>query len=296
MKADSSVAMIRHGEISNRCYLALVVLIWLWGIASAISLRDARFIAPGVLSLLVLLLLARATATGAGPWRNWLGVLQFASSWLVFYLFRAIHLAMPRSFDEQLLAWDRLLFGGVGATGKVAALHGFWLSEVMSLCYLSFYFIILLPVIVYAFRRATQASRGFFHGLMLMYLFGFLGYLLVPASGPYLQFPDLFPYPPEGGAITAFLAELVAQGSTGMDVFPSLHCGISLYILGYLALQRHTVIALLLFPVVVGLVLATLYLLYHYGIDLIAGALLACAVLGWLHQCGYFRDDAALRI
>ncbi|MDX5630282.1 MULTISPECIES: phosphatase PAP2 family protein [unclassified Brenneria] len=296
MKADRSVAMSRHGEISNRCYLALIVLIWLWGVVSALSLRDARFIAPGALSMLVIILQARATAAGAGTWRSWLGVLQFASSWLVFYLFRAIHLATPRSFDAQLLMWDRMLFGGGGATEKVAAWHTFWLSEVMSLCYIAFYFIILLPVIVYACRRTTLASRGFFHGLMLMYLFGFLGYLLVPAGGPYLQFPDQFPYPPEGGAITAFQVALVAQGGTGMDVFPSLHCGISVYILGYLLLQRHTLIAVLLFPVVAGLVLATLYLLYHYGIDLIAGALLACAVLGWLHRCGYFRDDAALRI
>ncbi|WP_431221863.1 phosphatase PAP2 family protein [Serratia sp. L9] len=81
-----------------------------------------------------------------------------------------------------------------------------------------------------------------------------------------------------------------------MDVFPSLHCGISLYILGYLLLQRHIGTSLLMLPVVAGLVLATLYLRYHYGIDLIAGALLACAVLGWLRYCGYFRHDATLRI
>ncbi|MCG8707633.1 phosphatase PAP2 family protein [Brenneria sp. 4F2] len=296
MNADRSMTMTRRGEAGNRCYLALIVLIWLWGMGSALSLRDARFIAPGLLSLLVIVLLSRATAASAGSWRSWLGVLQFAGSWLIFYLFKAIHLAMPRSFDTPLLRWDRVIFGGLGATERAAALHYIWLSEVMSLCYLSFYFIILLPVIVYACRRNALASRGFFHGLMLMYLFGFLGYLLIPASGPYAQFPDLFPYPPEGGAITAFLAQLVAQGGTGMDVFPSLHCGISLYVLGYFILHRHTLIAVLLFPVVAGLILATLYLFYHYGIDLIVGALLACAVLGWLYRCGYFRNDAALRI
>ncbi|KAA8995000.1 phosphatase PAP2 family protein [Affinibrenneria salicis] len=296
MTAGNDVMMIRHAGIGSRVYLGLIMLIWLWGAGSALSLRDGQFIAPAALSLLALLLLAKATFARAGSWRGWLGVLQFACSWLVFYLFRAIHLATMRSFDAQLLAWDRALFGGIGATERVAVLHGFWLSEVMSLCYLSFYFIILLPVIVYACRRTSQASRGFFHGLMLMYLFGFIGYLLVPAAGPYVQFPEQFPYPPPGGAITAFLARLVAQGGTGMDVFPSLHCGISLYIFGYLALQRHAAIALILLPVVAGLILATLYLRYHYGIDLIAGALLACAVLGWLHRFGYFHRHAGLRI
>lgn len=285
----------RGVKLSHRCYLGVITLIWMAGIVSAIRLEDRQFIIPSVFSLLALCLLFKATYARSERWRSWLGVIQFANSWLVFPLFKAIHLATQRSFDTELLALDRVLFAGAGATERVRVLENYWLSEVLSLCYLAFYLLILVPVIVYAVKRKTQASRGLFYGLMLMYLFGFIGYCLIPAAGPYLQFPELFSYPPSGGAITAFLVGLVAQGGTGMDVFPSLHCGISLYILGYLILQRHFYIALLIFPVVAGLVLATLYLRYHYGIDLIAGALLACTVLAWLRYCGYFRHDATLR-
>lgn len=283
-------------KLSHRCYLGLIALILMAGIVSAIRLEDRQFIIPGAFALLALCLLFKATYARSARWASWLGVIQFASSWLVFPLFKAIHLATHRSFDIELLALDRLLFAGVGATERVRVLENYWLSEILSLCYLAFYLLILVPVIVYAVKRKTQASRGFFYGLMLMYLFGFMGYCLIPAAGPYLQFPELFSYPPQGGAITSFLVGLVAQGGTGMDVFPSLHCGISLYILGYLMSQRHNWIALLILPVVAGLVLATLYLRYHYGIDLLAGTLLACSVLAWLRHCGYFRHDATLRI
>ena len=286
----------RHGvRLSHRCYLGVIALILMAGIVSAIRLEDRQFILPSVFGLLALCLLFKATYARSERWQSWLGVIQFASSWLVFPLFKAIQLVTQRSFDSELLALDRALFAGVGATERVRVLENYWLSEILSLCYLAFYLLILVPVIAYAVKRKTQASRGFFYGLMLMYLFGFIGYCLIPAAGPYLHFPELFSYPPLGGAISGFLVGLVAQGGTGMDVFPSLHCGISLYILGYLMLQRHFWIALLIFPVVAGLILATLYLRYHYGIDLIAGTLLACSVLAWLRYCGYFRDTT-LRI
>lgn len=296
-RIEHEIGAARHGvKFSHRCYLGAIALILMAGIVSAIRLGDRQFIIPGVFGLLALCLLFKATYARSPRWKSWLGVIQFASSWLVFPLFKAIHLVTQRSFDAELLALDRALFAGVGATERVRVLENYWLSEILSLCYLAFYLLILVPVIVYAIKRQTQASRGFFYGLMLMYLFGFIGYCLIPAAGPYLHFPELFSYPPFGGAITGFLVSLVAQGGTGMDVFPSLHCGISLYILGYLMLQRHYWIALLLFPVVAGLVLATLYLRYHYGIDLIAGTLLASSVLAWLRYCGYFRHDATLRI
>lgn len=275
-------------------YLALIALISGLGIFSAWQLRDPQFIAPVIASVVVWLLLLQSMRSSSSRWRSWIGVLQFAASWLVFPLFKVIQLAMPRSMDAWLLAGDRWLFGS-GLTERLLGWERVWLSETMSLCYLSFYFIILLPVLICAFRRHELASRGFFYGLMLMYLFGFIGYLLVPAAGPYLAFPDVFTYPPQGGALTALLVSLVANGGTGMDVFPSLHCGISLYVFGYLLLQRRYLCALLLSPLVAGLILATLYLRYHYGIDLIFGALLAFLVLVWLRRSGFSSRNNMIR-
>jgi membrane-associated phospholipid phosphatase len=80
-----------------------------------------------------------------------------------------------------------------------------------------------------------------------MYLVGFAGYLLVPAGGPYIAFPEVFAYPVHGGAMTALLA-----------------------------------------PIILALVVATLYLRYHYGIDVLCGIALAAAVLTLIQR---YRKD-----
>lgn len=285
MKNDSFLGSAYQNRPSYWVYFALIALILALGIYSAWNLGDTQYIMPSVAGVVVWLLLLRAMRSTSLRWRNWTGVLQFAASWLVFPLFKAIHQMLPRSYDASLLALDRALFG-VGATERLLSWESPWLSELMSLCYFAFYFIVLVPALLYAFRRYDSAGRGFFYGLMLMYLFGFIGYLLVPAAGPYIAFPQTFPYPPQGGWMTSALGGMVARGSTGMDVFPSLHCGISLYVLGYQLMQRRYRNILLL-PLVAGVILATLYLRYHYGVDLIAGALLAALVLIWLRGCGY---------
>ncbi len=295
MKNSSFLGSAYQNRPSYWIYFTLIALIIGLGIYSTWKINDAQFIAPIVAGTVVWLMLLRAMRSSSLRWRNWTGVLQFAVSWLVFPLFKAIQLAMPRSADANLLAMDRGLFG-VGVPELLLGWERVWLSELMSLCYFSFYFIILIPVVVYAFRRYDPAGRGFFYGLMLMYLFGFIGYLLVPAAGPYAAFPEVFPYPPQGGWMTALMTGLVARGGTGMDVFPSLHCGISLFVLGYLVMQRHYGSALLLSPLVAGVILATLYLRYHYGIDLLAGALLAVLVLGWLRSSGFASRKNPIRM
>jgi membrane-associated phospholipid phosphatase len=100
-----------------------------------------------------------------------------------------------------------------------------------------------------------------------------------------MAFPDLFPLPVEGGPITQALMLIVVPNNTGMDVFPSLHSGITAYICGFFLLggrrywKATTVLALLTLSIVV----ATVYLRFHYGVDLCVGIFLALCVL-WFTQ------------
>ncbi|MDR2093474.1 MAG: phosphatase PAP2 family protein [Azoarcus sp.] len=222
----------------------------------------------------------------------WRGTVLFAGLWLAFPLFKAIRqFWIARVFDAELLAIDRALWGGLSLPEHALRLESFALSEVVSFGYAQFYFLVLLPVCWFAWKRQTPESRRFFLGLTVMYIFGFVGYLLLPAGGPFLAFPSLFPYPPQGGAITRMLVDVVEQGVTGMDVFPSLHCGVSLYVFGFFASgaalckrRAYFGIALVLAAICAPLILATVYLRYHYGIDLLAGTALAAATLLFLHQ------------
>lgn len=263
------------------------------GVVGSLRLELPALRTAAMLGALAWLLLARSTLAAPGTaWNSWLGTLQFVACWMIFPLFKAIRLVfIEQTADARLLTIDRWLWGGASLPEHALAWESPVLSELVSTGYLLFYFMVLAPALVYSFRRRSDEARAFFVGLSTMYLFGFAGYLLVPAGGPYIAFPDIFPYPAQGGPITALLTRMVAGGITGMDVFPSLHVGISAYVLGFLFLCGHRKLAALLLPAVLALTVATVYLRYHYGFDLLCGLALAAVVLIFVHR--YRKESRA---
>jgi membrane-associated phospholipid phosphatase len=287
-----SLSAWRWPRVLGALFAVQVSGLWLTGTVAALQLHRSDLGTAAGLAALTLLGLWRALlADNTSGWATWRGPWQFLASWMVFPLFRGIHDAfIHHSADVALLAIDNAIWGGQSLPDRLLTWERPGLSELFSAGYLAFFGIVLVPVIIYGFRRRTPEAQLFFNGLTLMYAFGFLGYVLVPASGPFLAFPDRFPYPLHGGPLTAALTALVQKGITGMDVFPSLHSGISAFVLGFLLLRRRWCLAALLFPVVITLIVATLYLRYHYGVDLICGLMLAAAVLLFLSRTQDIRS------
>ncbi|MDR2188985.1 MAG: phosphatase PAP2 family protein [Azonexus sp.] len=281
--------LTRWAAVVAGLFAAELALIWLFGSITAWQGDDAMLQACSVIGLLAwcaALLCLRAPP--GSRWAAWRGVLLFAASWLIFPLFKAIRAGwIAHPADAPLLALDRALWGGLSLPEHAFALERLWLSEVLSAGYFAFFFVVLVPVIWFAIKRQQREALAFFLGLHLIYLIGFVGYVLVPAGGPYMAFPEIFPYPAEGGAMTHFLTGLVAQGITGMDVFPSLHSGVTVYVWGFFLLggRRYRAATIALTPVMLSIVTATVYLRYHYGIDLLAGIALALGVLWVVQSC-----------
>lgn len=276
--------MRKAGLVVGWASTVLVWLVLLFGSVAAWQGADTLPKVNSVLAFCVCLWLLWGMTRE--KYRAWRGMLQLAAFWVVFHLFKPIReFWIQRVFDAELLAIDRALWG-MSLPEYCMRLENYWLTELVSFGYAQYYPMIIFSAVWFLWKRHSSEAYRFFIGLSMMHLFGFLGYLLVPAGGPYIAFPEAFPYPPEGGPITGFLVNVITVGITGMDVFPSLHTGMCLYILGffvtgYLNFKTRAYLAV---SIVVGLIyaplqLATVYLRYHYGIDLIAGALLAAAVL-----------------
>jgi hypothetical protein len=151
------------------------------------------------------------------------------------------------------------------------------LTDALSLCYGLFipYFATSL---IWYFLGALPVARRFFAGLVGLYSIGFLGYLLVPASGPYLALARLYGVPLTGGWLTQANAGFVDIGGNKVDAFPSLHCAASAFVLAFDYRHSRGRFWLFLVPVV-GLWFSTVYLRYHYLVDLVAGFGLAAAAL-----------------
>jgi len=186
----------------------------------------------------------------------------------------AIPSITPERFDASLRGIDSAL---IGDTPSILWQHiaNPVLTEIMSLCYLFFFPYLIMGVAAH-FVGPVSRCKSFVAGLFSLYGIGFLGYTLVPAAGPYLAFGDAFDTALVAGPVSRWNDALVRMGSTGVDVFPSLHVAVSLFILGFDLRHNKRRFWIFLVPCI-GLWCSTLYLRYHYLIDVLCGVLLA----GW---------------
>ena len=211
-------------------------------------------------------------------WHLRLWFYPVAMNAVFFTMNSAVLKVTPHKRDDLLAALDHALFG-VTLSARTEVIATPALTELLSFCYLLFFPYLLVSWVYYA-RRGLPLLRKLMVGMFAIYGLGFLGYSFVPAGGPHLALPDEFTSPLGGWAITKLNAFVVANGSNGVDVFPSLHCAISAFLLFFdrqHARWRHR----LYFLPCVGLWLATIYLRYHYLADVVFGFALAAFAL-WL--------------
>jgi membrane-associated phospholipid phosphatase len=143
------------------------------------------------------------------------------------------------------------------------------LTDVMSACYLLFFPYLIVTHLDY-FRGDPDTLRRFCVGLYTVYAGGLLCYTLLPAAGPYVALAGEFRRPLEGGLLTRIHHAIVVRGTNGVDVFPSLHCGVTSFLLFFDRRHSPRRYRLLLAPIVI-LWISTLYLRYHYFVDVVAG-------------------------
>jgi membrane-associated phospholipid phosphatase len=199
-------------------------------------------------------------------------VLYEALSDLTPVLRPAVRDATLVRIDRALLHVDAAVWMGRLATPLV--------SHVMVLCYGSYF---VLPAMLAAAMYAT-GERPLFRDLMLAgvitSVIGFTGYLLVPAVGPYAFQAGQFPAPLPGAYCPVFLGAINDFRGLARDCFPSLHAAHVTVVMVFARRFRRWLFPALM-PLAVGLYLSTLYLRFHYVVDLAAGALTA-AVAVWL--------------
>jgi membrane-associated phospholipid phosphatase len=224
-----------------------------------------------------LAVLGRATRVLVGDWLPLVvAVLAYENIHDLTYVIR------PDTVDASLNALDVRLFGMTPALA-FDRITTPWLSEVMSAAY-ALYFVYPALLLVLLYRRGDLArfrEVGFALGLVLYV--GLIGYVLVPAIGPRYAMGDAFSHPLVGPWLTAPAARawnLIEH--VDRDCFPSLHTAITLLSLVYFVrlraiLPHGTAMLAVVTPLILLLITSTMYLRYHYGVDVIAGAALAAA-------------------
>ena len=99
--------------------------------------------------------------------------------------------------------------------------------------------------------------------------------LLVPALGPRFYLDGTFNHDLMRGPLaSASVSTLNTLGGENRDAFPSGHTEIVMIVLVYAWTYRRWYFWVAL-PLVTGLIISTVYLRYHYAVDVLAGMVLA---------------------
>jgi membrane-associated phospholipid phosphatase len=192
--------------------------------------------------------------------------------------------ANPFHGEAWLKAIDDALFLGNNPNVLLDRIATPALTEVLQIDY-SFYY--LIPLLLIAFLLARRDAAGLARGLFLVVLclYGsYLGYFLVPATGPNINAHGLYPShfaDPMPGLLFAeeIRAALLAAEAIKHDCFPSGHTALAVVCLALARREGLRACFWILLPVVVLLVFSTMYLRYHYVVDVLAGLALAWATL-----------------
>ena len=207
-----------------------------------------------------------------------------------FWLREALHCTDPVLLDAPLAAIDRAVFGAVPSQ---------WLeqfatpavTEWFAFFYYSYFTILALALVPAGLGGRSTRPFQLVFGILYLICVGHMVYTLVPGLGPYATLE--FKGPLEGGVFLGLVMETVFGSGALLDIFPSLHTAVPAYIAVHCFRFRHHRPERYLWPVVAffsaNIIVATLLLRWHYGIDVIVGLLHCAGAVWWARRLD--RDE-----
>ena len=216
---------------------------------------------------------------------------------LIFLLFKEVYnLVGPirgKIYDQFLIEADRFLFG-TDPTHVLFNIANPYLTELLQIVYGTFFF---LPIILgVSLLRKNKKKELYYMAFIIVlgFVLSYMGYFLLPSIGPRFTLHDfdLTNVELPGLYLTNFLREIVNAGESipagtpnpalvvQRDAFPSGHTQMTLLVM-YLSIKFKSRSKYFFIPNGTLLIFATVYLRYHYVVDLIAGAIFMVLTL-WL--------------
>ena len=197
--------------------------------------------------------------------------------------------------DQWLLGFDpSLAIQPLQTPGRV---------EIFSFVYGAFIPYVYLSLLLNCLGRASGERDVFLSGWVLTYAVSFLGYLFLPAHGPVVYHEADYDVVLQGGMFYRAVLAGVEAGGGPHGAFPSLHVGCAVYFCLF-DLRSNRLRGLTYLPMVLLIYVSTVFLRYHYVVDLIAGTVIASTSIALARRAfarNWFgivdpREDAADRL
>ncbi len=229
-----------------------------------------------VVAIGALIVIARSSSPVAEFIHHWYLLLYVPFCYKhVPYLVSALHL---RAADNTLAHWD-LAMWKVDPVFWLGSIQGRFVVEFLQAIYTMFIPALLVLALVLWIRRPREEFRLGTFTIALTFLISYLGYLLLPARGPrFMEYASH--YAPLQGlwAFHSFQNILDKLEGLQYDCFPSGH--VAVVLVGCWIARRISSRVFYTFVAFAACItFSTVYLRYHYVIDVIAGMALAIIVI-----------------
>jgi membrane-associated phospholipid phosphatase len=251
------------------------------------GLLDLLFILlpVGVLGVKALLGLLLSSGGDAGEnldptkliWSFFKPLAKILRDWFPFLLLSACYYSLynnlilrlnPHLVDATLSKMDGAICGGQPSILLEPYIRP-WITDFLNIVYFSHVLVFPGAALYFYLKKEEKAFRRIMMGLLTIILMGVTSYLLIPAEGPEEFLADHYTHNLQGELVSRGVNYIINLGRVDLDCFPSLHVAIpfllSLYLRDY---RRKAFVPMLVY--VALMCAATVYLRYHYLVDVIA--------------------------
>lgn len=245
-------------------------------LAAGLVLGDIGWFA---IAVVLARLVAKPHRIGEGFYRLTLIALVIASYVELRWILPVV---TTRTYDAELLAFDLRVFGvepAIAWDGSVSPISTEWFA----FFYYSYFFLLGSWIFPTTFlEKREDALIEFAFGIIVVFSTAHVLYTIVPAVGPHLYWPG-FERELTGRVWWPRVEGMVAAAGARTDAFPSLHTAAPSFIALHAFRQRKRpgVYRWAWIPtsfVVSQIVVSTMFLRWHYLVDVVAGLLLAVSV------------------
>lgn len=301
-------------ELLNMADLSLIVVLMIYTTIavvfySHVPKASANILLNAVIGLLILALAIGDRLHGGTIFRI---ARRYYPIPIIYLMYQQVHsyvpVVHPVLYDDVLIRWDQALFG-VNPTQWLQQFAHPALTEYLQITYTVFYFLPVLHGVELTLKGDHERLNKFVYLMTFGFLVSYLLYFLMPAIGPRFTLHNFLATNEElpGLFLTSTFREFINAGGSApagipdpasvvnRDCMPSGHTMMTL--MNILLAFRYGSRWRWFFAVVGGsLIFSTIYLRYHYVVDVIAGVFCALTVLYlaprlrlWVHSKGFIQ-------
>jgi membrane-associated phospholipid phosphatase len=229
----------------------------------------------------------RTAKPGAAPLQSGLATMgrtlrEFSPLWACMIIYETLHdltpILRPHTVDATLIAIDRAVLGVDASRWLDDHIGSALLTECLVICYASYGFATPIYAGALYIKGRMPAFRDLSLAITITAFLGYIGYMLVPAVGPYMYQTALYADRLPQWGHDPLLDTINGLKGGARDCFPSLHTAMTTVLLALMWRDSRRSFWIYL-PLALGLYLSTLYLRVHYAVDVAAGFVTAAVAL-----------------